>query len=103
MGGACAEIHYPIGETVTVVKISTYKQKLSVFTGETVSGEELFPYWEDILGRNKIAVKTDAKTLLENVDWRSFGNHRAAFFGDYRQEFKDLAKLIGYETVEKDR
>ena len=102
-GGACIEIHYPIGETVTVAKISMYGKKLSIFTGETVSGEELFPYWDDILGRNKIAVKTDAKALLENVDWKTFGNHRTAFFGDYRHQFKDLAKLIGFEVVEKDR
>ena len=102
-GGVCAEIHYPIGETVTVAKIAMYKKELSIFTGETVSGEELFPYWEDILGRNKIAIETDAKALLENVDWGTFGNHRTAFFGDYRQEFKDLAKLIGFEVVEKDR
>jgi hypothetical protein len=102
-GGACIEIHYPIGETVTVAKISIYGKKLSIFTGETVSGEELFPYWEDILGRNKIAVKTDAKALLENVDWKTFGNHRTAFFGDYRHQFQNLAQLIGFEVVEKDR
>jgi len=102
-GGACAQINYPIGAAVTVAKIGTYKKKLSIFTGETVSGEQLFPYWDDILGRNKVAVRTDAKALLENVDWKTFGNHRSVFFGDYRQEFKDLAKLIGFEVVEKDR
>jgi len=102
-GGACVQTNYPIGETVTVAKIGMYKKKLSIFTGETVSGEEIFPYWDDILGRNKVILKTDAKALLENVDWKTFGNHRAVFFGDYRQEFKDLAKLIGFEVVEKDR
>ncbi|MEA3345587.1 MAG: hypothetical protein U9Q78_04995 [Chloroflexota bacterium] len=102
-GGVCAQSNYPIGETVTVAKISMYKKKLSIFTGETVSGEEIFPYWDDVLGRNKVAVKTDAKALLENVSWETFGNHRAAFFGDYRQDFKDLAKLIGFEVLEKDR
>jgi len=102
-GGACVQTNYPIGETVTAAKIGMYKEKLSIFTGETVSGEEIFPYWDDILGRNKVIVKTDAKALLENVDWKTFGNHRTVFFGDYRQEFKDLAKLIGFEVVEKDR
>jgi len=101
-GGACAEIHYPIGKPVTVAKIGTYKRKLSLFTGETVSGEELFPHWADILGRNKVAIRTNANALLQNVDWKSFGHHRTVFFGDHRQEFKDLAKLIGYEVVEKD-
>jgi len=101
-GGACVQINYPIGETVTVAKISIYKKKISIFTGETVSGEELFPYWHDVLGRNKIAVKADAKALIENVDWKTFAWHRVAFFGDYRQKIKDLAKLIGFEVVEKD-
>jgi len=102
-GGACAEILYPIGKTVTVAKIGIYKKRLSLFTGKTVSGEELFPYWTDILGRNKVAIRTNAKGLLENVDWRSFGNHRTVFFGDHRQQFKDLATLLGYEAVEKDK
>ena len=101
--GACVQINYPIGETVTVAKIGTHEKELSVFTGQTVSGEELFPYWDDVLGRNKVAVRTDAEALLDNVDWKSFGNHRTVFFGDYRQEFKDLSKLLGYEVVEKDR
>jgi len=101
-GGACVQIKYPINETVTVAKISMYKKKLSIFTGETVSGEELFPYWDDILCRTKLAIKTDGKALLENLSWETFGNHRVAFYGDYRQEFKDLAKMIGFEVIEKD-
>lgn len=75
---------------------------LSDFGGETVSGDELFPYWDDILCRTKLAVKTDGKALLESLSWETFGNHRVAFYGDYRQKFKDLAKLIGFEVVEKD-
>lgn len=102
-GGACVQINYPVCETVTVAKISVHQKEISLFTGETVSGDELFPYWDDILCRTKLAIKTDAKALLENLAWEIFGNHRTAFFGDYRQEFKDLAKLIGFEVVEKDR
>jgi hypothetical protein len=102
-GGACVETHYPVGETVTVAKISMYSKKLALFTGETVSGEELFPYWEDILGRNKVAIKTDAKALLKNVEWGTFAHHRVVFFGDYRQQFKDLAQLIRYEVLEEDK
>lgn len=102
-GGACLQINYPIGDTVTVAKISLYQKKISVFAGETVSGDELFPYWNDILCRTKLAIKTNGKAVFENLDWGTFGNHRVAFYGDYRQEFKDLAKLIGFEVVEKDK
>jgi len=102
-GGAVAQVIYPIGVPVTVAKIDMNNKKIVVFTGETVSGEELFPYWNDILCRTKVAIKTNAKALHENRDWRTFWQHRVTFFGDYRQDFIDLAKLIGFEVVECDK
>lgn len=102
-GGACVQVDCPIGETVTVAKVSIHQKKISVFEGETVSGENLFPYWNDILCRTKIAIKTDVKNLLKNLDWKTFGGHRVVFYGDYRQEFVDLSKLIGFDIVEDDQ
>ncbi len=102
-GGACVQINYPIGETVTVAKISMHQKKISVSIGKTISGEELFPFWDDILCRTKLAIKTNTKALLENLDWQTFGNHRVAFYDDHRQKIKDLAKLIGFEVIEKDK
>ena len=102
-GGACVQVNLPIGETVTVAKISVHDKKMTLFTGETVSGEELFPGWDDILCRTKLAIRTDTKALLGNLDWKTFGNHRVAFYGDHRERFKDLATLMGYEVVEDDR
>jgi len=101
-GGACAQVLLPIGEKVTIAKFSIHDKKLSIFTGETVDGNKLFPGFNDILCRTKLAVKADAKKLLERVDWKTFGVHRVAFFGDWREEFKNIAKLIGFETIEKD-
>lgn len=102
-GGASVEVLLPAGETVTVAKASVHDRKLSLFSGETVDGEKLFPGWDDILCRTKLAIDTDAKKLLQNLDWRTFGNHRVAFYGDHRQHFQDVAKLMDYEVVEKDR
>jgi hypothetical protein len=101
-GGACVQVNLPVGETVTVAKISMYDKKITLFTGETVSGEELFVGWDDILCRTKLAIRTDAKALIENLDWKTFGNHRVAFYGDHRQKFKDLATLMGFEVIEDD-
>jgi hypothetical protein len=101
IGGADAQVLYPIGETVTVAKIDLYNKKIFIFTGETVSGEGLFPYWNDLLCRTKVAIKTNAK--YDNEDWKSIGHHQVTFFGDYRQEFLDLAKLIGFEIIESDK
>jgi len=102
-GGACVQVNLPEDEAVTVAKISLHDKKLSLFTGRTVSGEQLFSGWVDILCRTKLAIDTDAARLFENLDWKTFGNHRVAFYGDYGQPLKDLAKLLGFEVVEKDR
>lgn len=101
--GAVAQVLYPIGVPATVVKIDMNNKKIALFTGVTVSGEELFPYWNDLLCRTKVAIKTNAKTLHENRDWKTFGHHRVTFFGDYRQDFIDLAEFIGFEVVECDK
>jgi len=102
-GGACVHVKLPPDEPVTVAKVSVHDKKMSIFSGQTVSGEQLFPGWDDILCRTKLAIDTDAATVFENLDWRTFGVHRVAFYGDYRDQFKELATLMGYEVVEKDR
>lgn len=102
-GGASAQVLLPAGETVTVVKASVHDRKLSLFGGETVEGEKLFRGWHDILCRTKLAIDTDARKLLDNLDWRTFGNHRVVFYGDHRERFRNLATLMGYEVVEKDK
>ena len=104
VGGACVHVKLPDdGDFVTVSKLSVHDRKLSLFSGRTVPGESLFPAWDDILCRTKLAIDTNAEALLKNLDWATFGNHRVAFYGDHRKEFKDLATLLGYEAVEKDQ
>jgi len=102
-GGACVQVNLPTDETVTVVKAGVHEKKMALFNGKTVPGEDLFTGWDDLLCRTKVAIDTNAAKLLENLDWNAFGNHRVVFYGDYRQDFKELATLMKYETVEVDR
>ncbi|MHA1488419.1 MAG: hypothetical protein ACTSRI_02050 [Promethearchaeota archaeon] len=102
-GGACVQVNLPIGEKVTVAKISMHDKKICVFTGITINGEDYFKYWDDVICRSKLMIKTNAKAISENLDDKIFGNHRVAFYGDLREEFKDLAKLIGFEIIEVDK
>jgi len=102
-GGACVQVNLPVGETVTVAIISMHQKEICVFTGKTVNGENFFKDWDDLLCRTKLAIKTNAKALAENIDCKTFGNHRVAFYGDFRQIFKDLGNLIGFEVIEIDR
>jgi len=102
-GGACVQVRLPTDGTVTLAKISVHDKRLVVFTGKAVDGGQLFPGWDDILCRTKLAIDVDARVVFANLDWWTFGQHRVVFYGDYRQRFKDLATVLGYEAVEDDR
>jgi hypothetical protein len=102
-GGACVQVDLPADQPVTVAKASVHDKKLALFTGKAVAGERLFPGWDDILCRTKLAIDVEAQRIFGNVDWWTFGNHRVAFYGDHRQEFKDLATLLGFEEIEEDK
>ncbi len=96
-------VEFPLHETVTVAKISVYYKKVAVYTGEVVSGREIYKDFDDIACRSKIVIKTDARAMSRNYDWSTFGIHRVVFYGDYREKFKELATLIGFEIVEEDK
>jgi hypothetical protein len=102
-GGACVQINFPHNEAVTLAQISMHDKKLSVSTGKAVPGTQFFADWDDLACRTKIAVETNTKARLENLDWQTFGVHRVVFYGDLRQEFKDLAALMGFQVIEEDR
>ena len=104
-GGACIQVNLPVNKTVTMVKMSMYNKKIAISTGKAISGEKLFSEWNQpgVSCRTKLAIKTNTKALLENLDWETFLHHRVVFYGNYREEFKDLAKLIGFEVVEEDK
>ena len=102
IGGACVQVKLPEDEPVTVVKVSVHDKKMAMFRGQTVNGEALFPGWDEILCRTKVAIDVDAKQLFEHLDWWAFDVHRVVFYGDHRQTFADLAKLLGYDLVVED-
>jgi len=102
-GGACVQINYPHNEAVTVAQVSVHDKKLAVSTGRAVSGTKFFADWDDLACRTKIAVETNTEALLANLDWQTFGVHRVLFYGEFRQAFKDLATLMGFEAIEEDR
>lgn len=81
-GGACIQVNLLLNETVTAVRISIYDKKISLFTGKTTSGKEIFNKWDNLACRTKVAIKTDTEMLLKNIDWQTFGVHRVIFYGD---------------------
>ena len=101
--GAIALIRYPTNKTVTVVGWSIHDKQIGVFTGESVPPENYFENLDYNWCRSKIFVKTDTEALLENVNWKAFHQHRVAFYGDLREDFRNLATLMGYDFIEVDK
>ncbi|RLE76516.1 MAG: hypothetical protein DRJ44_03940 [Thermoprotei archaeon] len=96
--GPCPFVKYPKGEDITTVKISVLKRKISVRTGKIID-----VVWDEKGCRNKVLVDTNARKILENYDWDTFGWHRVSVLGNWREEIFAAAKLLGLEVVEEDK
>ena len=54
--------------------------------------------------RTKLAGEVpDAQVLLDNWDTDVFSWHKVTFYGDYRKDFLNLAKLYSMKTIQEDR
>ncbi len=105
VGGACVQVNLPIEAPVTVVQMNLLDRQITVFSGRSVSGEDLFSQWNSpgVSCRTKLAIRSDTRALLEQYDRTRFSNHRVVFFGDYRHDVEDLATLLGFELIEEDK
>ncbi len=101
--GAGVQVELPLNETITATKVSVYDRKISVLTGTTVSGRPLYKGFDDILCRTKLAAKVNTRAFLKNYDSGTFGIHKVIFYGDWRETFKNLATLTGFEIIEEDK
>ncbi len=102
-----AQVTFPVNEPVTIWKVYVLHKKIGVYTGRTVDGNSLYKNFEGVDGimcRTKLVTKVDdARKIQKHFSPDEYGIHRAATFGDLRQNIKDLATLIGYEVVEEDK
>ena len=79
-------------------------KRITLYTGTSVDGNELYSEWDDIICRNKLPVKVeDAESILFHRDVLEYGCHRTATFGDLRERIKQLATFIDFEVEEWDR
>jgi len=104
-GAVPSEVSFPVGAPVTVWKVFPMKRKITLYTGTSVDGAEVYgETWPDIICRNKLPVKVeDAERIIGWHDVLEYGCHRCATFGDLRKPIKQLATLIGFEVEEWDR
>ena len=103
IGGAVVQVNYPVGEKVTLTKIDIMNKKIFVCCGETVSYKNSYPHIDDQICRTKLFIKTNTEALELKDDFKSFAQHRLVYFGDYREDFINLGKALGFEVVEGDK
>ena len=90
-------VELPLDETITVAGLSPDQRTLTVHTARTVRNEySLRACAVKLVGR------TNTRALINN--WvRRAGWHRVAFYGDWREDLKNIASLLGLKVVEEDQ
>ena len=93
---ASVTVKLPINETVTAVGLIPDERKLIIHTAKIVDME-----FSEYACSVKLVGKANVKAIMKNWPWKS-GWHRVLFFGDLRNEFKEIATLLNLEVLEED-
>lgn len=96
-------VDLPEEGTATIMRVNILQKKISILTGEIISGESIWKNYKDYACCTKVTVKTDARQVYQNFSYSTFTNHQLLFYGDHRQKIKDFAALIGFEVLEQDK
>jgi len=90
-------VELPINEEITVVGFIPEERVLTLHTAKAVSNE-----FSSYACATKLVGRTNTCALINN--WRKrAGWHRVVFYGNWREELKDLATLLGLKVIEEDK
>ncbi len=89
-------VKLPVGETVTVIGLSPEERVLAVHTAKAINNE-----YHLRACATKLVAKTNVEALARNWVWRA-GWHRVVFYGDWREDLKVMARLLGLRVIEED-
>lgn len=103
--GVIPVAEFPMGVPVTIWKIQLLQKRILLWTGTSVDGNTLYKDFENIMCRQKVAVKVeDAKKIRDSVfNVHEYGCHMNLTFGDLREQVRQFAKLTGFDFIEVDR
>ena len=99
LGGKKASIYVeaPTGETVTVVGLSPEERIITIHTAEVVRNE-----YSELACSTKIIGRANVAAIINNYNWRA-GWHRVLFYGDWRDQLREVALLLGLRVIEEDK
>lgn len=94
---ASVYVRLPVGETITAVGLVPDEGTLVMHTAKTISNE-----FSEHACSVKLVGRTNTRLLAKNWRWRS-GWHRVVFYGNWKEDLKDLATLLKLRVVEEDK
>lgn len=99
LGGKKASIYVeaPVGETVTIIGLSPEERILTIHTAEVLRNE-----CSELACSTKIIGRANVTKIVNNYSWRA-GWHRVLFYGDWRNQLKEIAVLLGLKIIEEDK
>jgi len=96
---------WPVGEPVTFWEIHSLNRTIRLHTGVVVNGHDIYTGGEDldsVMCTAKIIAALDAKLIRDQHLPYLYGIHTNVTLGDLRQQIKDIAVLLGFDSVESD-
>ena len=91
---AAVNVEYPVGSELTAVGLDAVNKVMYIHVGRVVGNELSLPACG-----TKVIAKANVKALA-----RKWGGpwHRVPILGNHRDDFKNMAKLMGFKVVEED-
>lgn len=93
--GASIQSLMPLEEYVTTIQVNPFEKAMTIHIGKAVANIN-----DEKACRTKLAVEVKADRILENWRW---GWHRVTFYGNWLNELRSLARLIGFKIYEEDK
>jgi hypothetical protein len=96
---AAVQVMLPAGYPVTTIKISAANKAMSIHSGESIGNIDTASGC-----RTKLVAKIPSSRILLN-NWHNelFSWHRVTVFGDYRNDFMDIAQYFNLKVYEEDK
>lgn len=98
---ATASSLLPLNNDVTIARLDLLNKVLVIHGGRAVANVETLG--AERACRTKLAVETDVEKIMENWMKKTKDWHRTVFYGDWRENLKNLGVLLGLEVFEEDR
>jgi L-fucose isomerase-like protein len=92
------QLMLPVNVPVTTLKYNLEKRKVNIHSGTAVENVQT-----ERACRTKLAARVNTANILKNCDDENpWDWHRITYFGDFRREFADFAKLAGFDVLFED-